>query len=129
MATLQLFVRSFDVIYNSEVHMLNRISLQYAPNANERFTRTIRKTHDARNERTIHERTNEMKRTNYTENGNKRTHDTRNERTIPETNARITIHERTNHWSVATYTIQHMYFRIVYYNDKTTHLAFIKNYQ
>ena len=91
------------VIYNSEVHMLNRISLQYAPNANERFTRTIRKTHDARNERTIHERTNEMKRTNYTENGNKRTHDTRNERTIPETNARITIHERTNHWSVAIY--------------------------
>ena len=81
------------VIYNSEVHMLNRISLQYAPNANERktnkrFTRTIRKTHDARNERTIHERRNEMKRTNYTENGNKRTHDTRNERTIPETNAR-----------------------------------------
>jgi hypothetical protein len=50
---------------------MDRISLQYAPNANEtseRLTRTIRKTHDTRNERTIHEkkrtiheRTNEMK--------------------------------------------------------------------
>ena len=87
---------------------MDRISLQYAPNANERKTQTIRKTHDSRNERTIHEmnarytkrthdtrnectiyeRTIEMKRTNYTENANERTHDTRNERTIHETNAR-----------------------------------------
>ena len=35
-----------------------------ANETNERFTRTIRKTHDTRNERTIHERTNEMKRMN-----------------------------------------------------------------
>ena len=61
---------------------------------NERFTLTIRKMHDARNERTIHERTNEMKRTNYMENANERTHGTRNERTI---------HKRTNHWSVTIY--------------------------
>ena len=82
--------------------ILDRISLQYAPNANERkrkrnerktnerFTRMIRKTHDTRNERTINERTNEIKRTNYTGNANERTHDTRNERTIHETNARYT---------------------------------------
>jgi hypothetical protein len=56
----------------------------------ERVTRTIRKTHDTRSERTIHERTNEMKRTNYTENANERTQYTRNERTIHETNARYT---------------------------------------
>jgi hypothetical protein len=48
----------------AEIQILDRISLQYAPNANERktnerFTRTIRKTHDTRTERT------------------KRTHDTR----------------------------------------------------
>jgi len=44
---------------------MDRISSQYAPNANEtkeRFTRTIRKT--------LYTRTNEMKRTNYTENAN-----------------------------------------------------------
>jgi ribosomal protein S8 len=34
--------------------------------------------------------TNEMKRMNYTENANERTHDARNERTIHETNARYT---------------------------------------
>ena len=37
------------------------ISLQYAPNANEtneRFTRTIRKTHHTGSERTIHARAN-----------------------------------------------------------------------
>ena len=57
-----------------DLQILDRISIKYAPNANrkrnerktnERFTRTIRKTHDTRNERTIHERMNEMKRTNY----------------------------------------------------------------
>ena len=52
------------------IQILDRISLQYAPNTNERktnerFTRTIQKTHDTRNERTIQERTNEMKRTNH----------------------------------------------------------------
>jgi hypothetical protein len=94
------------------IHILDRISLQYAPNANERKTHTKRtnasneryekrtiheanarytkRTHDTRNERSIHERTKEMKRTNYTENANERTHDTRNERTIHETNARYT---------------------------------------
>ena len=79
------------------VQILGRISLHYAPNRNERkmkerFTRTIRKTHDTRNERTIHE-TNAR----YT---NERTK--WNERTIlkTQTNER-TIHERTNHWSVA----------------------------
>ena len=57
--------------------ILDRISLQYAPNANERkrkrnerktnerFTRMIRKTHDTRNERTIHERTNHWSVTIY----------------------------------------------------------------
>ena len=53
-----------------------------ANETNERFTRTIRKTHDIR--------TNEMHRTNYTENANERTHDTRSERTIHVTNARYT---------------------------------------
>ena len=57
---------------------------------NERFTRTIRKMHDTRNERMIHERTNEMKRTYYTENAYERTHDTRNERMIHKTNALYT---------------------------------------
>jgi hypothetical protein len=94
------------------VQILGRISLHYAPNVNERkmkerFTRTIRKTHDTRNERTIHE-TNARytnKRTKWNEwiirkrkrtnaRCTKRTNDTRNERTI---------HERTNHWSVALY--------------------------
>ena len=81
------------------MQILDRISLQYAPNGNERkmnerFTQKIRKTHDTRmNERN---ETNELygkhKRTNarYT----KRTIDTRNE---------LTIHDRTNHWSVTIY--------------------------
>jgi hypothetical protein len=60
---------------------------------NERFTRTTRKTHDTRNECTIHERTNQIygkrKRTNA-----RYTKDTRSERTI---------HERTNHWSITIY--------------------------
>ena len=77
------------------VQILGRISLHYAPNVNERkmkerFTRTIRKTHDTRNERRIHEQTNKMKRMNYTENANERTHDARSERTIHETNVRYT---------------------------------------
>jgi hypothetical protein len=49
---------------------------------------------NTRYERTMHERTNEMNRTNYAENVSERTHDTRNE---------DTIHERTNHWSVTIY--------------------------
>jgi hypothetical protein len=54
------------------IQILDRISLQYAPNTNERktnerFTRTIQKTHDTRNERTIHDAN-----ARYT----KRTHDT-----------------------------------------------------
>ena len=66
--------------------------------ANEKRKRNERTLHtnDTKNARytkqTHNTRTNEMKRTNYTENANERTHDTRNERTI---------HERTNHWSVA----------------------------
>ena len=46
--------------HNTELQILDRISLQYAPNANGRKT----------NERYT-------KRTNYTENANERTHDTR----------------------------------------------------
>jgi hypothetical protein len=99
------------------MQILDRISLQYAPNANERKTQTKRtknkrtlhtndtknarytkrtnvrdtkRTHETRNERTIHERTNEMKRTNYTENANEQTYGTRHERTIHETNDRYT---------------------------------------
>ena len=44
--------------------------------------RYMKRTHDTRNERTIHERTNEMKRMNYMENAN--------ERTIHETNEQYT---------------------------------------
>ena len=66
------------------IQILDRISLQYAPNANERKTQTKR----TKNERTLH--TNDTKNARYT----KRTNDTRNERTI---------HERTNHWSVTIY--------------------------
>ena len=67
--------------------ILDRITLQYAPNASERktnecFARTIRKTHDTR--------TNERTKSN--------------ERTIRETQTNErTIHERTNHWSVTIY--------------------------
>ena len=81
------------------IQILDRISLQYAPNTNERktnerFTRTIQKTHDTRNERTIHDAN-----ARYT----KRTHDTgtneRNETNelygkLKRTNARYT--KRTN---------------------------------
>ena len=57
--------------------ILNRISLQYAPNANEQKTQTKQ----AKNERTLD--TNDTKNGRYT----KRTHDTWN---------KCTIHERTN---------------------------------
>jgi len=60
---------------------------------NEHFTRTIRKTHDTRNERTIHERTKWNERTI------RKTQT--NERTIQEAKERYT--KRTNHWSVAIY--------------------------
>ena len=57
----------------------------------------MRKTHDTRNERTIHETnaqyTNERNETNELYGKRKRTN-TRNEHTILE---------RTNHWSVAIY--------------------------
>ena len=94
---------------------MDRISLQYAPNANERKTQSKRTKKNERYEkRTIYEtnarytkwmhdtRTNDRnemnelygkcKRTNarYTT----RTNDTRNERTI---------HEWTNHWSITIY--------------------------
>ena len=102
----------FSCIYNI-FQILDRISLQYAPNANERKTQTKR----TKNERTLH--TNDTKNARYT----KRTHDTRtNERNQTNglygkrkrTNARYTkrtnntrnermIHERTNHWSVTIY--------------------------
>ena len=73
----------FSCIYNI-FQILDRISLQYVPNANERKTQTKR----TKNERTLH--TNDAKNARYT----KRTDDTGSERTI---------HERTNHWSVAIY--------------------------
>jgi hypothetical protein len=66
------------------IQILDRISLQYAPNTNERKTQTKR----TKNERTLH--TNDTKNARYT----KRTHDTRCERTIHETNARYR-NERT----------------------------------
>ena len=77
------------------VQILGRISLQYAPNANERkmkerFTRTIRKTQDTRNERRIHE-TNARytnKRTKWNEWTIRKTQT--NERTMHETNERYT---------------------------------------
>ena len=83
------------------IHFLDRISLQYARNADELKTQTKR----TKNEQTLH--TNDTKNAQYT----KRTHDTRNKRTIHEMNARCTkrtydtgnqctIHERMNHWSV-----------------------------
>ena len=56
----------------------------------ETNARYMKRMHDTRNKRTIHEQTNEMKRMNYTENANERTHDARNERTIHETNAQYT---------------------------------------
>ena len=68
----------------TKIQILDRICLQYAPNANERKPQTKR----TENERTLH--TNDSKNARYT----KQTHDTRNERTI---------HERTHHWSVAIY--------------------------
>ena len=71
-----------------QVQILDRISLQYARNANERKTQTKR----TKNELTLH--TNDTKNARYT----KQTHDTRSERTIHETNARNT--KRTYHWSV-----------------------------
>ena len=86
----------------TKIQILDRICLQYAPNANERKPQTKRtenertlhtndsknarytkQTHDTRNERTIHERTNEMKRTNYTKTQT-------NEHTIHETSERYT---------------------------------------
>ena len=77
------------------VQILGRISLHYASNGNERkmkerFTRTIRKTHDTRNERTIHE-TNARytnKRTKWNEWTIRKTQT--NERTMHETNERYT---------------------------------------
>jgi hypothetical protein len=93
--------------YNTHQTQTNENRKRNEQKTNERFTQTIRKTHDTRNKRTIHETnaryTNERtkwnertirkrKRTNtrYT----KRANDTQNERTI---------HERTHHWSVAIY--------------------------
>ena len=81
----------FDISFFKALQILDRISFQYAPNANEtneRFTRTIRKTHDTRNKHTIRMHDTRNERTNYMENANEQTHDTLNERTIHETNAR-----------------------------------------
>ena len=81
----------------TKIQILDRICLQYAPNANERKPQTKR----TENERTLH--TNDSKNARYT----KRTHDTRtNERNETNelygkrkrTNERYT--KRTNHWSV-----------------------------
>jgi hypothetical protein len=58
---------------------------------NARYTK---RTHDTRNERIIHERTNERNETNELYGKRKRTNNTRNERTI---------HEQTNYWSVTIY--------------------------
>ena len=42
----------------NRLQILDRISLNtHQTQTNERFTQTIRKTHDTRNERTLHERT------------------------------------------------------------------------
>jgi hypothetical protein len=62
------------------IHFLDRISLQYARNADELKTQTKR----TKNEQTLH--TNDSKNAQYT----KRTHDTRNKRTIHEMIARCT---------------------------------------
>jgi hypothetical protein len=79
------------------IQTLDRISLKYGPNANERTTQTKW----TKNERTLH--TNDTNNARYT----KRTHDTRtNERNETNelygkrkrTNERYT--KRTNHWSV-----------------------------
>ena len=62
------------------IQVLDRISLQYAPNTNER-----------KNKQTLH--TNDMKNTRYT----KRTHEQN------ETNELYGKCKRTNHWSIAIY--------------------------
>jgi catalase len=79
----------FDISFFKALQILDRISFQYAPNANETNEKRTNASHERNEKRTIHE-TNERytkrmhetrsERTNarYT----KRTNDTRNERTI-----------------------------------------------
>ena len=71
----------FDISFFKALQILDRISFQYAPNANETNEKRTNASHERYEKRTIHE-TNAR----YT----KRMHDTRNERT----NARYT--KRTN---------------------------------
>ena len=61
----------------SKVQILDRISLQYAPNANERTLHTNDTKNARYTKRTHNTPTNGMKPANYTENANERTHDTR----------------------------------------------------
>jgi hypothetical protein len=84
MVTLQWFVRScivrsFRVSFARFVYRAF-VRVRFQRKTNERFTRTMRKTHDTRNERTIHERNeaNELygKRTRTNARYTKRANDT-----------------------------------------------------
>ena len=91
------------------MQILDRISLQYAPNANERKTQTKR----TKNKRMLH--TNDTKNARYTKRTNardtKRTHDTWtneqtkwNERTIRKTQTnKRTIHETNERYTKRTH--------------------------
>ena len=81
----------FNISFFKALQILDRISFQYAPNANETNEKRTNASHERYKKRTIHE-TNAR----YT----MRTHDTRNERTIQE---RTNEMKRTNHWSVNIY--------------------------
>ena len=90
------FRKTVDWFVKNMLQILDRISLQYAPNANETNEKWANASHERYEKCTIHE-----VNARYT----KRKHDTlTNKRTIQktQTNER-TIHEWTNHWSVAIY--------------------------
>jgi catalase len=87
----------FNISFFKALQILDRISFQYAPNANETNEKRTNASHERYEKCTIHETntryTKRMhdtrnERTNYMENANEQTHDTLNERTIHETNAR-----------------------------------------
>ena len=90
------------------LQILDRISLQYAPNANERKTQTKRTnaSHERFEKCTMHETnaryTNEWNETNELYEKCKRTNARCMKRTN-DTRNKCTIHERTNHWSVTMY--------------------------
>ena len=101
-------------VYNTHQTQTNKNRKRNERKTNERFTQTIRKTHDTRNNRTIHEangrytkrtgdtRTNERNETNELYGKRKRTNARYTKRANDTQNER-TIHERTHHWSVAIY--------------------------